>query len=261
MADSRELIQSFNYSPSFEQWTDAELGEQDRLHVFQAMAAAYDAGVYAIMRHHSGDPLAQDLPVGAAIVDGATGDIYQAIAQDRELGDEAAHAEIMALSYAKEHIEDMGQATIAITHEPCANCLPKCLAAGVGRLVYGAARTKIADMGLLRPRDDTAHDHLAALHTENKAPFDLFQYPDPAVQAACEELYMPMWRNWQTGEVGMSGPQSHQGTRYDLFNQDMVNARRLYSIDTVQISHYREIDLITKHFATTLEHFYKPIVP
>jgi tRNA(adenine34) deaminase len=89
--------------------------------------------------------LAGETPVGAVVVDPATGAIV-AKAHNRPIGlaDPTAHAEILALRAAAEAIGNYRLTGLAlfVTLEPCAMCAGAISHARIGRLVFGAADEK-----------------------------------------------------------------------------------------------------------------------
>ena len=84
--------------------------------------------------------LAGEVPVGAVVVAGD-----QVIArghnQTERLGDVTAHAEMIALTSAANHLgaKYLADCTLYVTLEPCAMCAGALAWAQLGRLVYGAA--------------------------------------------------------------------------------------------------------------------------
>ena len=88
---------------------------------------------------------AGETPVGAVVVDAATGEVLGA-AHNAPIGlhDPTAHAEIRAIRMAAERIGNyrLTGATLFVTLEPCAMCAGAISHARIGRLVYGAADPK-----------------------------------------------------------------------------------------------------------------------
>lgn len=87
-----------------------------------------------------------EVPVGCVIVDEATGEIV-AGASNAPIGmtDPTAHAEIRALRYAAELIDNYRLRpglTLYVTLEPCAMCASAISHARISRLVYGASDPK-----------------------------------------------------------------------------------------------------------------------
>ncbi len=84
-----------------------------------------------------------DVPVGALVVIG--GEVVAARHNERNLTDDpTAHAEILALRSAAEHLGNwrLDDATVVVTLEPCVMCAGALVSARVGRVVYGAPDMK-----------------------------------------------------------------------------------------------------------------------
>ena len=88
---------------------------------------------------------AGETPVGAVVVDPATGEVV-AIAANGPIGahDPTAHAEIVALraAAAKRGNYRLTGLTLVVTLEPCAMCAGAISHARIGRLVFGAEDAK-----------------------------------------------------------------------------------------------------------------------
>ena len=86
-----------------------------------------------------------EVPVGALIVDPATGDIISQVG-NASIGicDPTAHAEILALRDAAYSLDNyrLSGLTLYVTLEPCTMCAGAISHARIGRLVYGAADPK-----------------------------------------------------------------------------------------------------------------------
>jgi tRNA(Arg) A34 adenosine deaminase TadA len=86
-----------------------------------------------------------ETPVGAVIVDPATGEIIARAANGPIAGhDPTAHAEILALRAAAARLGNyrLTGLTLVVTLEPCAMCAGAISHARIGRLVFGAADEK-----------------------------------------------------------------------------------------------------------------------
>lgn len=84
---------------------------------------------------------AGETPVGAVVVDPATGEVIAA-AHNAPIGrhDPTAHAEILAMRAAGEKLGNyrLTGLTLVVTLEPCAMCAGAISHARIGRVVYGA---------------------------------------------------------------------------------------------------------------------------
>ncbi len=110
---------------------DDAFGDSDRIAMELALTEAR-----AALAH-------EDVPVGAVVIhDGA---VIAARHNERELvHDPVAHAEILALRDAAEHLRQwrLDECIMYVTLEPCAMCAGAMVNARLGRLVYGAADPK-----------------------------------------------------------------------------------------------------------------------
>jgi tRNA(adenine34) deaminase len=87
--------------------------------------------------------LHDDVPVGAVVVQGTA--VIAARHNERELtGDPSAHAEVLALRDAANHLGSwrLDECTLYVTLEPCAMCAGAMVNARLGRVVYGTADPK-----------------------------------------------------------------------------------------------------------------------
>jgi len=95
---------------------------------------------------------ADDVPIGAVIVDADGVELARAANARERTGDPTAHAEILALREAAARHGDgwrLEGATLAVTVEPCTMCAGALVAARVGRLVFGAWEPKTGAVGSL----------------------------------------------------------------------------------------------------------------
>jgi tRNA(adenine34) deaminase len=93
-----------------------------------------------------------DVPVGAIVVDRATGEVVARAHNERErTGDPSAHAEMLALREAARAAGTwkLDRHALVVTLEPCPMCAGAVWAARVGLLVYGAADPKAGAAGSL----------------------------------------------------------------------------------------------------------------
>ena len=115
-----------------------------------ALAEAVQAGQERA-RAEPGEPDAEDVPVGAVILDEA-GTILARARNRRELDrDPTAHAEILAIRQAARVLGTwrLTGLTLVVTLEPCTMCAGAVTAARLARLVYGAEDPKAGAAGSL----------------------------------------------------------------------------------------------------------------
>jgi len=86
---------------------------------------------------------AGEIPVGAVVVGGKTV-IGRGYNQTQQLNDVTAHAEMLAITAATQHLggKYLNDCTIYVTLEPCVMCAGAIFWAQCGRLVYGAGDAK-----------------------------------------------------------------------------------------------------------------------
>lgn len=98
---------------------------------------------------------AGDIPVGAVVlhmVDGEEPDLLASAANARERsGDPTAHAEILALRAAAEHLGRwrLDDCVLVVTLEPCPMCAGAAWAARLGGVVFGAVNSDAGATGSL----------------------------------------------------------------------------------------------------------------
>ena len=92
--------------------------------------------------------LADEIPVGAVIV-ADNRIIARAFNRTEGLNDPTAHAEILALGSAAEHLQSwrMEQASIYVTLEPCVMCVGAILNARIASIFYGAKDPRFGSCG------------------------------------------------------------------------------------------------------------------
>ncbi len=90
----------------------------------------------------------RDRPVGAVILHQGTV-IARAHHQVRLLRDPTAHAAVIAITQAANALQSdqMPEATVYLTQEPCAMCTGAVLLSGAARLVFGASDSKAGACG------------------------------------------------------------------------------------------------------------------
>lgn len=111
--------------------------------------------------------LAEEVPVGAVLV-ANNRIIARAHNQTEQLTDVTAHAEILAITAASNHLgaKYLPDCTLFVTLEPCVMCAGALNWAQIGKLVYGAADEKKGFMRfgkeLLHPRTTVAYGIMEA---------------------------------------------------------------------------------------------------
>lgn len=249
--------QSARYAIS---WRDIEIAETDREMVVDAMAAAYDAGAYSVMRYWQAGVPAPDLPIGAALIERGTKQIYQGYAQDKELGDKSAHAEVMALRNALAHASDtertidFSDTVLAVTLEPCPRCLDELHAHGIAVVAYGASRESVENLGLIKRHAKKAPELLAEKEALAATGMELFQIPDKRVQAASLELFAGLERDPIT-EVVKFDPKQMHATRYNNFARDMDEIPRIWTPNGEEIKIRSEREAFGIIFPRILDEF------
>ncbi len=103
--------------------------------------------------------VSRDRPVGAAIVHQGQV-IARARHQVKLLRDPTAHAVVIAITQAANALQSdqMPEASVYVTQEPCPMCVGALLLSGAARLVYGAADPKRGACG--SAVDLTSHERL-----------------------------------------------------------------------------------------------------
>lgn len=93
---------------------------------------------------------AGEVPVGAVLL-APDGTVFEDHNRTRELSDPTAHAEMLVLRAAADHLGDwrLEGHTMLVTLEPCAMCAGAIVLARVPRLVYGAPDPKAGMCGSL----------------------------------------------------------------------------------------------------------------
>jgi tRNA(adenine34) deaminase len=111
--------------------------------------------------------LAEEVPVGAVLV-ANNRIIARAHNQTEQLTDVTAHAEILAITAASNHLgaKYLPDCTLFVTLEPCVMCAGALHWAQIGKLVYGAADEKKGFMRfgkeLLHPKTTVAYGVMEA---------------------------------------------------------------------------------------------------
>ena len=93
-----------------------------------------------------------DVPIGAVVVDDASGDVVGAGHNHRVVdGDPLAHAEMRALRAAAASLGSwrLDRCTLVVTMEPCTMCAGAVVQSRVGRLVFGAWNDEMGAVGTL----------------------------------------------------------------------------------------------------------------
>ena len=89
------------------------------------------------------------IPVGAVLVDKDGNKIGEGWNQSILLNDPTAHAEMLAIRQAGEHLQNyrLIDCTLYVTLEPCTMCAGAILHSRIGRLVFGASDYKTGAIG------------------------------------------------------------------------------------------------------------------
>jgi tRNA(adenine34) deaminase len=110
--------------------------------------------------------IAQEVPVGAIIVDGQGQIIGRGENRRERDHDPTAHAEILALRQAGQYLGNwhLNDCTLYVTLEPCPMCAGAIVAARLGLLVYGADDLKAgAVRTVLNIPDSKASNHFVSV--------------------------------------------------------------------------------------------------
>jgi tRNA(adenine34) deaminase len=110
--------------------------------------------------------IAQEVPVGAIVVDGQGQIIGRGENRRERDADPTAHAEIIALRQAGQHLGNwhLNDCTLYVTLEPCPMCAGAIVAARLGLLVYGTDDTKAgAVRTVLNIPDSKASNHFLSV--------------------------------------------------------------------------------------------------
>jgi len=100
-----------------------------------------------------------EVPIGSVIVNNKNGQIIsEGYNQVEKLKDATAHAEIIAITSAENHIENwrLSDCTLYVTIEPCMMCSGAIALSRLSRIVYGA---KDPRMGFLESRYNIKEDY------------------------------------------------------------------------------------------------------
>ncbi len=100
-----------------------------------------------------------EVPIGAVIVNNKNGQIIsEGFNQIEKLNDATAHAEIIAITSAENHLENwrLSDCTLYVTIEPCMMCSGAIALSRLSRIVYGA---KDPRMGFLESRYNIKSDY------------------------------------------------------------------------------------------------------
>ena len=232
------LESTVDTGPTLETWAQVPAILKDMAFMTTTMAVAYDAAVYSLGRHRRGVEEAADLPIGAAIGDPYTGRFFAGFAQDKELGDPDAHAEVMAIRHAldllladtprdKDTVRSaLTGLTLATTLEPCPTCLGHLEASGISRVTFGASRAELEESEILRRHGVGAYapDIVRGGRTEGRYGFEFFKFPDTTIQTACVEIFASFGRDLETERVRFD-PEFGHATRYNAFTRAVDDER------------------------------------
>jgi tRNA(adenine34) deaminase len=92
-----------------------------------------------------------DVPIGAVVVDAAGQVIGRGHNEREATGDPTAHAEVLAIRAAAEHVGEwrLTGCTLVVTLEPCTMCAGAIVLSRLDRLVFGAYDEKAGAVGSL----------------------------------------------------------------------------------------------------------------
>jgi tRNA(adenine34) deaminase len=113
--------------------------------------ASFEPAMRAALAEAASAASTADVPVGAVVLD-ASGAVVARARNRREAdGDPTAHAEILAIRAAARAVGSwrLDGLTLVVTLEPCTMCAGAVTAAGLSRLVYGAADDRAGAVGPL----------------------------------------------------------------------------------------------------------------
>lgn len=156
------------------------------------MTTQYDGWMRLAIEQAQLAGIADDVPVGAVIVD-AGGAVVSAAFNERELsGDATAHAELLAIRRA---CAAQGQwrlegCTLIVTLEPCTMCAGAIVLSRLDRVVYGAVDPKAGAVGSLW---DVVRDRRL-----NHRPEVVAQ----VLETECSDLLTAFFASHRTPEVG-----------------------------------------------------------
>lgn len=110
---------------------------------------AHDAAMRRALRLAADAAAVGEIPVGAVVTDAAGAPLGEGRNLREETADPTAHAEIIALRAAAEHLGswNLEGCTLTVTLEPCLMCAGAILQARVGRVVFGAWDEKAGAAG------------------------------------------------------------------------------------------------------------------
>ena len=117
----------------------------------QTGAPAYQGAMRQALEQAALAAQAGDVPVGAIVLDAAGRVVGSGHNQRERTGDPTAHAEIVAIRRAAEHLGGwrLTGCTLVVTMEPCTMCAGAAVLARVDRIVYGATDPKAGAVGSL----------------------------------------------------------------------------------------------------------------
>lgn len=226
-------------------FAETVLEERDRL--LKLAAFAYDAMAQSVESmtnpEHEGE---YDLPIGAALWLPGQKIISQGYAVDRQTGDPAAHAEVMAIRSAEEVTGDTKGASLFSTVEPCPNCMHAIDEAGIALVGYALSRKDLEDLGIVKPHDQDAHDLHEYGAEDGRMNFRLVQISTTPIRAAFLEPFHAVYRS---GEAVFADEETLRTTRvasylrainlFDKTTAGSETARILDRFQAVQEQFYR----------------------
>jgi tRNA(adenine34) deaminase len=113
--------------------------------------ASFEPAMRAALAEAEAAAVGGDVPVGAVVLDPGGAVIARGRNRREADGDPTAHAELVAIRSAASAVGRwrLDGLTLVVTLEPCTMCAGAVVAAGLGRLVYGAADPRAGAVGSL----------------------------------------------------------------------------------------------------------------
>lgn len=143
-----------------------------------------------------------DLPIGAVALDGDE-IVGRGFANDNRLGYRMLHAEVMSLLDTKFDIQGGKPRTVVVTAEPCQSCQDALAYDGtIERVAFGLSRTDLADLGLVKPHDETIFERAARIGL----PYEVALIDDEQLRVIGLTILGNVSRDVDSGNVTVDGP-------------------------------------------------------